>query len=115
MRCAGWRIDDYFRILKSGCRIEDLQHQTTEHLQRAIAIRMVIAWRIQLMTRLGREVPELPAKLLFSDTELHIPAACTSENRYPPPTNLGQAVFTVARLGGWFPNPSRGPPGTEIV
>ena len=23
-----WRIEDYFRILKSGCRIEELQHRT---------------------------------------------------------------------------------------
>ncbi|MDE0082105.1 MAG: hypothetical protein OXT72_05600 [Gammaproteobacteria bacterium] len=32
-----WRIEDNFWIFKSGCRIEDLQHQTAERLQRAIA------------------------------------------------------------------------------
>jgi len=30
----------------------------------------VIAWRIMAMTLLGREVPELPAQILFSDIEL---------------------------------------------
>jgi hypothetical protein len=39
-------------------------------LRRAIAINLVIAWRIMLMTLLGREVPELPAEVLFSDMEL---------------------------------------------
>ena len=53
-----WRIEDYFRILKSGCKVEELQHHTAERLERAIAIKMVIAWRIQLMVRLGREVPD---------------------------------------------------------
>jgi len=33
-------------------------------------INLVIAWRIMLMTLLGRETPGLPAEVLFSDVEL---------------------------------------------
>jgi hypothetical protein len=65
-----WRIEDWHRVLKSGCRIEDLAHATAERLRRTIAISLVIAWRIMLMTLLGRETPELPAEVLFSDIEL---------------------------------------------
>ncbi|MFV2045420.1 MAG: IS4 family transposase, partial [Anaerolineales bacterium] len=65
-----WRIEDWHRVLKSGCRIEDLAHESAERLRRAIAINLVIAWRIMLMTLLGRETPELPAEVLFSDIEL---------------------------------------------
>ena len=68
--CLRWRIEDWHRVLKSGCRIEDIAHRTAERLRRAIAINMVIAWRIMLMTLLGRETPELPAEVLFSDIEL---------------------------------------------
>ena len=67
-----WRIEDWHRVLKSGCRIEELAHQTAERLKRAIAINLVIAWRIMLMTLLGRECPELPAEVLFSDLELTV-------------------------------------------
>lgn len=70
-----WRIEDWHRVLKSGCRIEDLAHETAERLRRAIAINMVIAWRIMLMTLLGRETPNLPAEILFSDLELRVLAA----------------------------------------
>ena len=52
----GWRIEEYFRVLKSGCKVEELQHHTAERLERAMAIKMVIGWRIQLMVQLGREV-----------------------------------------------------------
>ena len=52
-----WRIEEYFRVLKSGCKVEELQHHTAERLERALAIKMVIGWRIQLMVQLGREVP----------------------------------------------------------
>jgi len=57
-------------VLKSGCRIGDLAHESAERLRRAIGINLVIAWRIMLMTLLGRETPELPAEILFSDIEI---------------------------------------------
>ena len=53
--CLRWRIEDFHRVLKSGCRIEDLAHVSAQRLRRAIAINLVIAWRIMLMTLLGRE------------------------------------------------------------
>jgi len=65
-----WRIEDWHRVLKSGCRIGDLANETADRLRCAIGINLVIAWRIMLMTLLGRETPELPADVLFSDVEL---------------------------------------------
>jgi hypothetical protein len=67
-----WRIEDWHRVLKSGCRIEGLAHQTAERLKRAIAINLVIAWRLMLMTLLGRACPDLPAEVLFSDLEVSV-------------------------------------------
>ena len=94
-----WRIEDYFRILKSGCKVEELQHHTAERLQHAIAIKMVIGWRIQLMVRLGRELPDLPAELLFSDIELRVLTVFATSRQRPPPARLGAAVELVACLG----------------
>ena len=54
-----WRIEEYFRVIKSGCKVEELQHHTVERLERAIAIKMVVGWRIQLMVQLGRGTPDL--------------------------------------------------------
>jgi hypothetical protein len=70
--CLRWRIEDWHRVLKSGCRIEDMAHNTAERLRRAMAINLVIAWRIMLMTLLGRETPELPAEVLFSNLEIKV-------------------------------------------
>ncbi len=70
--CLRWRIEDWHRVLKSGCKVEELANETAERLKRAIAINLVIAWRIMLMTLLGREVPELPPDILFSDLELEV-------------------------------------------
>ena len=62
-----WREEDFFRVLKSGCRVEQFAFRAADRLQRAIAINTVIAWRIMLMTLLGRAVPECGAGLMFSD------------------------------------------------
>ena len=53
-------------------RIEALQHKTAQRLKRAITINLVIAWRIMLMTLLGRQCPDLPADVLFSDLEIEV-------------------------------------------
>ncbi len=45
-----WRIEEWHRILKTGCRIESLQHRSADKLARAIAIDAVIAWRVMLLT-----------------------------------------------------------------
>lgn len=68
--CLRWRIEDWHRVLKSACRVEDVRLKTAERLKREIAIDMVVAWRIMLMTLLGREVPELPAEILFTKFEI---------------------------------------------
>jgi len=113
--CLRWRIEDWHRVLKAGCRIEQLGHDTAERLSRAIAIRLVIAWRIMLMTLLGRETPDLPAEVLFSDVELRTLAAYARKRRRPPPTNLGQAVHLVAILGGYLDRNSDPPPGHQLL
>ena len=109
-----WRIEDYFRVLKSGCRIEELENRTAERLQRAAAINMVIAWRIHLMARLGRELPDLPPEILFSDIELQVLALFAKSRRKDAPQSLGEAVFLVAALGGHIKR-KRDPPGAEVM
>jgi hypothetical protein len=80
--CLRWRIEDWHRVLKSGCRIEALQHKTAERLKRAIAINLVIAWRIMLMTLLGRQCPDLPADVLFSDFEVEVLQAYAKKSEF---------------------------------
>jgi hypothetical protein len=110
-----WRIEDWHRVLKSGCRIEDLAHETAERLRRAVAINLVIAWRIMLMTLLGRETPELPAEVLFSDIELKTLRAYAKKKQLKPPLLLYDAVRLVAKLGGYLGRNNDPPPGHQII
>ncbi len=49
-----WRVEDIFRILTRGCRVERLRIQQADLLHRGITLYMVTAWWIMLMTLLGR-------------------------------------------------------------
>jgi hypothetical protein len=110
-----WRVEDWHRVLKSGCKVEDMAHRTTDRLKRGLAINIVIAWRIMLMTLLGREVPELPAEILFSYLEIEVLGAVAKKKGLNPPDCLGAAVKTVAKLGGYIGRAKDPPPGHQII
>jgi Druantia protein DruA/Transposase DNA-binding len=67
--CRRWRIEEWHRVLKSGCHILKHQNQSEAALMRVIVMDAVIAWRIMLLALLGRELPELPAPLVFNRWE----------------------------------------------
>jgi Domain of unknown function (DUF4338)/Transposase DNA-binding/Transposase DDE domain len=100
--CLRWRIEDWHRVLKSGCRIEALQHKTAERLKRAIAINLVIAWRIMLMTLLGRQCPDLPADVMFSDLEIEVLQAYAKKTQpASPPYSAMQYASSLAWAATW--------------
>jgi hypothetical protein len=70
--CRRWRIEEWHRVLKSGCKILEHQHHDAATLLRAIALDAVIAWRIMLLGLLGRAVPGLPAALVFDACECEV-------------------------------------------
>jgi len=67
-----WRIEEWHRVLKSGCQILDHQNHSAQALLRVIVMDAVIAWRIMLLSLLGRELPELPAPMFFNSWECQI-------------------------------------------
>lgn len=114
--CLRWRIEDWHRVLKTGCGVEELRNETANRLERALAIHLVIAWRVMLMALLGREEPGLPPEVLFSDIEIKVLTAFANTRRdLQPPRHLGDAVRLVARLGGHQGRKSDLPPGHQVT
>ncbi|MBK8753938.1 MAG: transposase [Candidatus Competibacteraceae bacterium] len=64
-----WSIEVFFRILKTGCRVEALPLSTLDRLEPALALYLIIAWRIQYLTLLGRTTPELPCDAVLDPAE----------------------------------------------
>jgi len=115
-----WRIEEWHRVMKSGCRIESHQHQTADRLARAICIDAVIGWRVMLLALLGREVPEMPCELMFSRWECSLleklqplvaPETVTGKKKLC----FGVAITIISRLGGALNRNGKEPPGPQTL
>jgi hypothetical protein len=111
-----WRIETFFKILKTGCRPETLRMRSAERLTNAIAVSCILAWRIFWITMIGREAPGVPAHLAFTETEIEIldrlvPGRPGQTN----PRNLAARVVQLARLGGFLARKRDGPPGNLVI
>jgi hypothetical protein len=112
---ARWEIEMFFLILKEGCRVESLQLERVERIENALALYMVIAWRVNRLMRLGRALPKLPVDLGFEKDEWQ--AAYILNKKRPPakPPDLNTVVRLVAQLGGFIGRKSDGEPGAKTI
>ncbi len=114
-----WGIEVFHRTLKSGCKVEDRELGHGDRLQACLAIDMVVAWRIHHMTKLGREVPDLPADVYFDQDQCQVLIAYEAKYRKRPANasvpNLREAIRMVAKLGGFIGRKSDGEPSTETL
>lgn len=112
---ARWEIELLFLVLKEGCRVERLQLMHIDRLETALAMYLLIAWRINRLMRLGRQLPELPAELLFEDIEWQ--AAFILNRKKPPksPPSLNTVVRLIAQLGGFLGRKHDGDPGVKTI
>ena len=110
-----WRVEDYFRVLKSGCGAQRAAFRTALRLQRHIAVQSVIAWRLTVLTLLGRQVPELEPGLLFSGPELDFLEDYACDYGLGAPDSLGAAMRLVAHLGGDRGRKHDRPPGHQTI
>lgn len=67
-----WGIEEWHRVLKSGCNVEGREFKSAEHLQRVLAFDLIVAWRILACLKLGRAFPQLPASLLYTPDEIAV-------------------------------------------
>jgi hypothetical protein len=61
----------FFRVLKQGCQIEQVRVQTEQRLQNALAIDVIVAWRIHTITMVGRASPAVSCEVVFAPREWH--------------------------------------------
>lgn len=110
-----WRIERFYYVLKSGCRIEELQFETIDKPKKAIALYSLVAWRILWLTYQARETPEASCATILERYEWQ--ALCCMVNNTPvlpdtPPT-LQESVRLIGKLGGHLGRKGDGMPGVK--
>jgi Transposase Tn5 dimerisation domain len=112
---ARWEIEMFFLILKEGCKVEQLQLEDIERLEVALALYMVIAWRINRLMWLGRTLPDMPADAVFEQDEWQ---AAFILNKKPIPKQvppLNTVVRLIAQRGGFLGRKGDGEPGARTL
>ena len=102
--CVRWMIEILFRVLKSGCRVEERRFERLERLQSCLAVYLIVAWRTLYVCRLARSCPDISCEVVFEPEEWK-PVWKISRHSDPPPNPpaLGEMTIMVAQLGGYIP------------
>lgn len=112
---ARWEIEIYFHVLKNGCEVAALQLSSIERLERALALFMVVAWRITYLMRKGRTCPEMAASLFFDPDEIRGAHLLTKRKMPATPPMLNEVVRMIAQVGGFLGRKSDGKPGAKTI
>src|SRR6185295_182121 len=114
--CCRWEIEIYFRVLKSGCKIEELQFEREDRLQVCLALYLIVAWRVLYVLMLGRECPNLCCDAVLSEAEWKSVYVIARDEPAPkqPPT-IQVMIPLIAGLGGYLGRKCDGPPGPQTM
>ena len=102
-----WGIEEYFRLLKSGTRIEDRRLRDADALVKCLALDAITAWQVFSLARYARESPDTPADQVLSADERRMIAAVAGplvparERGRPIPPDIRSWVVLLARIVGW--------------
>jgi hypothetical protein len=110
-------IEVLFRVLKSGCRVEERRFEHLDRLLPCVAVYLIVAWRTLMLCRLGRSCPDLDCEAVFEPAEWK--AVWMVIHREAPPAvppRLAEMIKLIAQLGGYVNRPNRkDPPGPQTV
>ncbi|MHA6881902.1 IS4 family transposase [Ralstonia pseudosolanacearum] len=112
---ARWEIEMFFHVLKNGCRVQALQLSAVDRIERALALFMIVAWRIAYLMRLGRTCPDLDAALFFDPDEIHGAYLLMNKRRPKGAPTLNEVLRLVAQVGGFLARKGDGEPGAKTI
>lgn len=114
--CVRWQIEIYFRVLKSGCKVEESQLETAARFRPYLALCLIVAWRVLYLMMLGRECPDLPCDVALDEDEWQAVYAVVKQEAPPAsPPPLGTMVKLIAALGGYLDRKCDGEPGPKAM
>jgi hypothetical protein len=112
-----WSIEEYHRILKSGCAVEERQLETVERLGKILMLDLLVAWRVLELTRAARQPETLKAREYFGEDELEVLKRWQLKNGRTvnvEPT-VREVVRLIAQLGGFLARKRDGEPGSMTL
>ena len=108
-----WRIEEYHKILKSGCNAESYRLKGNS-MAVLLGFFTQIAAQLLKMTYLNRTEPETPATSVLSELQIEVLQA-KSKKSPPSVLTVAWAIKMVARLGGYLEHRKNSPIGITVL
>ena len=110
-----WLIEEFFKAIKTGCRYQEHQLESSKTLLVLLAIETVVAWRMLLIRWLARNIPGEPAKNILNPTQLVILKRIVEKKKRTASEVITAeyVLYEIAELGGHIKN--NGPPGWLVL
>jgi hypothetical protein len=112
-----WKIERFHFVLKSGCRIEELQQHSVDRIELMVLLYSLISVHIMMLTYLSRLYADRSCELLFCESEWKTLYRAAKRTSVAPEVafSMADAIGYVAVLGGFVGAKSDGLPGLEVV
>lgn len=112
-----WTIEEFHRVLKTGCRVESRQLESLEKLSVVLVLDMVVACTLLAISRRARQRPSAELEGWFTDAQWKTLFIATHHSAEIPesPPDLATCVKWLAKLGGFLGRKSDGHPGPEVL
>ena len=112
-----WKVEVFHKVMKSGCRAEEVRLETADRLAKLLALIAVVSWRIFFVTMSARAQPDAAPETVLTVAEItaldHMHASQTRP-RIQQPT-LAAYLLQIAMLGGYLARKHDPPPGNMVV
>lgn len=109
-------VEVFFRVLKSGCRVEQRRFEQVDRLLPCLAVYLIVTWRTLYVCRLGRSCPEISCEAVFESGEWQSVYQVVRREKPPKePPKLQEMVRMVAQLGGYVNRKRDDEPGPQTV
>jgi len=104
-----WMIEVFFKTLKSGCKVESLQFEDMDRLLPCLAMYLIVAWRVLMICRLGRNMPETSCEIVFDESEWKSTYRIMNPKQELPkkPPTMNEMILMIGELGGWVSTPGK--------
>ena len=96
-----WRIEEYHKILKSGCKAESYR-LAGDSMEVLLGFLTQIAAQLLKMTYLNRTNPEAPALSVLNEVQIEVLVAKAQKPVTTVDLTVAWAIESVARLGGYL-------------
>jgi hypothetical protein len=112
-----WRVEEFHKAWKSGCKVEEQRLQSQDNLMRIATVLAFVAVRLLQLKEWSELQEQAACTRILDDQQWRCLWMSTQKGRTFPeePPTARWAYYAIARLGGWYDSKRTGRVGWDTM